>query len=138
MPLCWEELSRLLSKPFEYPLKFLIFSSLFQESCKDAMFGTMNSRALQFIGAGAKTFKKWFAFIGIKAVLGGLGSPYAIMFRPNAIDSSGMKPMNVSTYLCADISLGCSCGDCPSSSVCSSSASNTTQRVVIVAAILEP
>ncbi|KAK7351808.1 hypothetical protein VNO77_11517 [Canavalia gladiata] len=98
------------------------------ESCKDVKFGTMNSRALQFIGAGAKNFKEWFAFIGIKAAPGGLGSPYAIMFRPNATDSSGMKPMNVSTYSCGDISLGCSCGDCPSSSVCSSSASTTTHK----------
>lgn len=30
-----------------------------------------------------------------------------------------MKPMNVTTYSCGDISLGCSCGDCPSSPVCS-------------------
>jgi Niemann-Pick C1 protein len=29
-----------------------------------------------------------------------------------------MKPMNVSTYSCGDISLGCSCGDCPQSPVC--------------------
>ncbi|KAL7116492.1 hypothetical protein ACP275_03G008100 [Erythranthe tilingii] len=34
-----------------------------------------------------------------------------------------MKPMNVSTYSCGDTSLGCSCGDCPNSAVCSSSAS---------------
>ena len=27
------------------------------ESCKEVKFGTMNSRALQFIGAGAQNFK---------------------------------------------------------------------------------
>ena len=54
--------------------------------------------------------------------------PYAITFWPNATASSDMKPMNVSTYSCGDISLGCSCGDCPSSSVCSNSASTTTNK----------
>ncbi|XP_027903346.1 NPC intracellular cholesterol transporter 1 isoform X1 [Vigna unguiculata] len=98
------------------------------ESCKEVKFGTMNSRALQFIGAGAQNFKDWFAFIGRKAAPHGLGSPYAITFRSNAIESSGMKPMNVSTYSCGDISLGCSCGDCPSSSVCSVSSSTTTSK----------
>lgn len=27
------------------------------DSCKDVKFGTMNSRALEFIGAGAKNFR---------------------------------------------------------------------------------
>lgn len=31
-----------------------------------------------------------------------------------------MAPMNLSTYSCGDTSLGCSCGDCPSSPACSS------------------
>lgn len=70
----------------------------------------------------------WFSFIGRKAAPHGLGSPYAITFWPNATASSDMKPMNVSTYSCGDISLGCSCGDCPSSSVCSNSASTTTNK----------
>ncbi|KAK7311019.1 hypothetical protein RJT34_08869 [Clitoria ternatea] len=98
------------------------------ESCKDVKFGTMNSRAMQFIGAGAQNFKEWFAFIGRKAAPNGVGSPYAITFQPTATMSSGMKPMNVSTYSCGDVSLGCSCGDCPSSSVCSNSASTTTRK----------
>ncbi|KAL2346178.1 hypothetical protein Fmac_000178 [Flemingia macrophylla] len=98
------------------------------ESCKEVKFGTMNSKALQFIGAGAQNFKDWFAFIGRKAAPHGPGSPYAIMFRPDATESSGMRPMNVSTYSCGDVSLGCSCGDCPSSSVCSKSASTNTSK----------
>lgn len=50
------------------------------------------------------------------------GSPYAINFTSNVPESSGMIPMNVSVYPCSDTSLGCSCGDCPSSPTCSSSA----------------
>ncbi|XP_030527101.1 NPC intracellular cholesterol transporter 1 [Rhodamnia argentea] len=92
------------------------------DSCKDVKFGTMNTRALEFIGAGAQNFRDWFAFIGRRAGLTVPGSPYAIAFRPNVTESSGMKPMNVSAYSCSDISLGCSCGDCPSSAVCSNSA----------------
>ncbi|KAL5557719.1 hypothetical protein UlMin_033930 [Ulmus minor] len=89
------------------------------ESCKEVKFGTMNSRAIEFIGAGAKNFKEWFAFIGRQAPLGVPGSPYAIKFRSSIPEPLGMKPMNVSTYSCGDGSLGCSCGDCPSSPVCS-------------------
>ncbi|KAH0684970.1 hypothetical protein KY285_022517 [Solanum tuberosum] len=92
------------------------------ESCKDVKFGTMNTRAIEFIGAGAKNFREWYAFIGRLAPPGVPGSPYAINFSATAPESSGMKPMNVSTYSCSDTSLGCSCGDCPSASVCSSSA----------------
>lgn len=64
----------------------------------------------------------WFAFIGRRAAPNLPGSPYAIKFWPSAPESSGMIPMNVSTYSCADVSLGCSCGDCTSSPVCSSAA----------------
>lgn len=62
---------------------------------------------------------EWFAFIGKRAASNVPGSPYAINFLPSATKSSGMRPMNVSTYSCGDTSLGCSCGDCPSSTVCS-------------------
>lgn len=64
---------------------------------------------------------EWYAFIGRKAGLGVPGSPYAINFLPTAPESLGMKPMNVSIYSCGDTSLGCSCGDCPSSVACSNS-----------------
>ncbi|KAF9683241.1 hypothetical protein SADUNF_Sadunf05G0192200 [Salix dunnii] len=92
------------------------------ESCKDVKFGTMNTRALNFIGAGAQNFTEWYAFIGRRAPLDVPGSPYAMTFKPTAPVSSGMKPMNVSTYSCGDISLGCSCGDCPQSPVCANTA----------------
>ncbi|PON66253.1 Niemann-Pick C type protein [Parasponia andersonii] len=89
-------------------------------SCKDVKFGTMNTRAIEFIGAGAKNFKEWFAFIGQKAPPGFPGSPYSINFKSSVTEASGMDPMNVSVYSCADTSLGCSCGDCPLSPACSS------------------
>ncbi|KAL7207283.1 hypothetical protein ACSBR1_029277 [Camellia fascicularis] len=92
------------------------------ESCKDVKFGTMNSRAIEFIGAGATNFKEWFAFVGRKVGLNVPGSPYLIDFRPTAPESSGMRLMNVTTYSCGDTSLGCSCGDCPAAPVCSNSA----------------
>lgn len=92
------------------------------ESCKEVKFGTMNTRALEFIGAGAQNFKEWFAFIGRQAAINVPGSPYAINFLPSAPESSGMKSMNVSTYSCGDVSLGCSCGDCPLSPACTSTA----------------
>ncbi|XP_038715394.1 NPC intracellular cholesterol transporter 1 isoform X3 [Tripterygium wilfordii] len=98
------------------------------DSCKDVKFGTMNTRALNFIGAGAENFKEWFAFIGRRADPNLPGSPYAINFLPAVPESSGMKPMNVTTYSCGDTSLGCSCGDCPSSSMCTSMAPATTHK----------
>lgn len=72
---------------------------------------------------------EWFAFIGRRAGLNVPGSPYAIGFRSDAPALSGMKPMNVSTYSCGDISLGCSCGDCPSSPVCSNTAPPGSHRM---------
>ncbi|CAI9112476.1 OLC1v1012932C1 [Oldenlandia corymbosa var. corymbosa] len=89
------------------------------DSCKDVKFGTMNTRAMAFIGAGAQNFREWFDFIGQRAELGFPGSPYAMNFTLKIPDSSPMKLMNVSVYSCGDTSLGCSCGDCPSSLACS-------------------
>ncbi|XP_061344098.1 uncharacterized protein LOC133290061 [Gastrolobium bilobum] len=91
------------------------------ESCKDVKFGTMNTRAIDFVGAGANNFKEWFAFLGEKVPLGFPGSPYSIHFKTTIPDSSPMELMNASVYSCNDTSLGCSCGDCPSSPVCSHS-----------------
>ncbi|XWS55186.1 hypothetical protein CRYUN_Cryun10bG0153000 [Craigia yunnanensis] len=91
------------------------------DSCKEVKFGTMNTRAIEFIGAGATNFREWFEFIGQKAPPGFPGSPYAIDFKSTVPDLSGMELMNVSAYLCGDSSLGCSCGDCPSSPQCSNS-----------------
>ncbi|XP_047170298.1 LOW QUALITY PROTEIN: NPC intracellular cholesterol transporter 1 [Vigna umbellata] len=88
------------------------------ESCKDVKFGTMNTRAIDFVGAGASNFEEWFEFLGQKVPPGFPGSPYSILFKTATLDPSPMKLMNASVYSCNDTSLGCSCGDCPSSSVC--------------------
>ncbi|XP_023634609.1 Niemann-Pick C1 protein isoform X2 [Capsella rubella] len=90
------------------------------ESCKEVKFGTMNTRAINFVGGGAQNFREWFTFIGQKAPPGFPGSPYAINFKSNTPESDVMVPMNLSVYSCGDTSLGCSCGDCPSSPACSS------------------
>ncbi|GAB2216473.1 hypothetical protein Droror1_Dr00024247 [Drosera rotundifolia] len=42
--------------------------------------GTMNTRAIDFVGDGAKNFREWFSFIGQRAELDMPGSPYAISF----------------------------------------------------------
>ncbi|XP_057724182.1 uncharacterized protein LOC130940150 [Arachis stenosperma] len=89
------------------------------DSCKDVKFGTMNTRAIDFVGAGASNYKEWFSFLGAKVPPGFPGSPYSINFKITIPDSSPMELMNASVYSCNDTSLGCSCGDCPSSPVCS-------------------
>nr|CAB3487941.1 unnamed protein product [Digitaria exilis] len=90
-------------------------------SCKDVKFGTLNTRAMDFLGGGAKTYKEWLAFLGRQANPNEPGSPYSITYRSDFSASSGVKPLNSTVYSCGDPSLGCSCGDCPSSSVCAGS-----------------
>ncbi|KAG6508389.1 hypothetical protein ZIOFF_033763 [Zingiber officinale] len=91
-------------------------------SCKDVKFGTMNTRSMDFVGAGAQNYSvklfEWFTFLGRQANLNEPGSPYPITFTSYISDLSGIKPMNATTYSCGDSSMGCSCGDCPSSAVC--------------------
>ncbi|XP_060676138.1 uncharacterized protein LOC107427228 isoform X2 [Ziziphus jujuba] len=89
------------------------------DSCKDVKFGTMNTRAMEFVGGGANSFKEWLAFIGARADPGLPGSPFPISFKRSVSESSPMELMNVSVYSCSDTSLGCSCGDCPLSPACS-------------------
>ncbi|KAG8065787.1 hypothetical protein GUJ93_ZPchr0004g40138 [Zizania palustris] len=88
------------------------------DSCKDVKFGSLNIRAMDFLGGSAKTYKEWLAFLGRQAKLNEIGSPYLITFPSDIGGSSGVKPLNATIYSCGDPSLGCSCGDCPSSSVC--------------------
>lgn len=73
-------------------------------------------------------FAEWYAFIGKRADQNVPGSPYAIDFRSDVDESSGMKLMNVTTYSCSDTSLGCSCGDCATSVVCANSAPPLSQK----------
>ncbi|XP_020589386.1 Niemann-Pick C1 protein-like isoform X2 [Phalaenopsis equestris] len=94
----------------------------FYDSCKDVKFGSMNTRVMDFIGAGAENYEDFLSFLGRQAALNSPGSPYKIDFKTNAPLSSGMKPLNSTIYSCGDSLLGCSCGDCSSSSTCSDSA----------------
>ncbi|XP_006652645.2 NPC intracellular cholesterol transporter 1-like [Oryza brachyantha] len=91
------------------------------KSCKDVKFGTLNTRAMDFLGGGAKNYKDWFAFLGRQANVNEIGSPYLITFPSDISGMSSVKPLNATIYSCGDPSLGCSCGDCPSSSVCTGS-----------------
>ncbi|XP_050231627.1 uncharacterized protein LOC126680534 [Mercurialis annua] len=104
------------------------FAQGLYNSCMDVKFGTMNTRALDFVGAGAKSIKEWLTFIGQKTPPGFPGSPYAINFKTSIPDVYDMKLMNLSAYSCGDTSLGCSCGDCPSTPVCSSSEPPTPHK----------
>ncbi|CAO2833728.1 unnamed protein product [Amaranthus hypochondriacus] len=97
-------------------------------SCKDVKFGTMNTRAIEFVAGGAQDYKGWFAFVGRQVGLNVPGSPYAINFTSIVPESSGMIPMNISAYSCSDTSLGCSCGDCPSPTCSSSAAPSISKR----------
>ncbi|KAL0904906.1 hypothetical protein M5K25_027069 [Dendrobium thyrsiflorum] len=98
------------------------YGEKFYNSCKDVKFGSMNTRVMDFIGASAQNFGDFLAFLGSQAALNAPGSPYKIDFETNAPLSSGMKPINSTVYSCGDSLLGCSCGDCSSSSTCSDSA----------------
>ncbi|KAJ4811770.1 Niemann-Pick C1-like protein 1 [Rhynchospora pubera] len=91
-------------------------------SCKDVKFGSLNTFAMDFIGGGARNYQEWFAFMGKLASPDTPGSPYAITYRTENTDTSAIKPLNATVYSCGDTSLGCSCGDCPSSTACASSA----------------
>uniref|UniRef100_A0A0D6QVW6 SSD domain-containing protein n=1 Tax=Araucaria cunninghamii TaxID=56994 RepID=A0A0D6QVW6_ARACU len=97
------------------------FGEKLYNSCKDVKFGSMNTRAIDFVGGGARDYEEWFAFIGRQAGLYEPGSPYSIHYRTTVPASSPMKPMNISVVPCGDASLGCSCGDCPSASSCADS-----------------
>ncbi|XP_065864984.1 uncharacterized protein [Euphorbia lathyris] len=104
------------------------FSQGLYNSCMDVKFGTMNTRAILFVGGGATNFTEWLAFIGNKVPPGVPGSPYAIDFKSSIPDVSDMRLMDVPIYSCGDTLLGCSCGDCPSSAVCSDSEPPTPHR----------
>ncbi|KAJ8762195.1 hypothetical protein K2173_007350 [Erythroxylum novogranatense] len=101
------------------------FGQMLFDSCMEVKFGTMNMRAIEFVGGGAQNFTDWFAFLGKRADPNMPGSPFAITFKSTAPRSSGIRPMNVTAYSCSDVSLGCSCGDCPSSPGCKNKAPPT-------------
>ncbi|KAF2098002.1 multidrug efflux transporter AcrB transmembrane domain-containing protein [Rhizodiscina lignyota] len=84
----------------------------FYNSCKDVKFGATNSRAMDFIGGGAKNYTQFLKFLGDKKVL---GSPFQINFpRPDSADWPDMEPMDDSAKACnsTDEKYKCTCVDC--------------------------
>ncbi|KAG0593289.1 hypothetical protein KC19_1G318700 [Ceratodon purpureus] len=94
------------------------YGQRFYDSCKDVKFAAMNTRAMDFIGGGAKNYTEWFAFMGREAGPYEPGSPFAINFRTDIKEAPGVEPLNSPVAACSDPSLGCSCGDCPVASSC--------------------
>ncbi|KAL2621017.1 hypothetical protein R1flu_001222 [Riccia fluitans] len=88
------------------------------DSCKDVKFAAMNTRAMDFIGAGAKNYTDWLSFMGHRAGPYEPGSPYQITYKTSGGEDKGMQPLNISVAPCWDSSLGCSCGDCPAANSC--------------------
>eukprot|EP00249_Psilotum_nudum_P020094 c27562_g2_i2 orf=166-3330(+) len=95
------------------------YGEMLYSSCKDVTFGAMNTRAMDFVGGGAKSAEEWLSFLGMEAELYEPGSPFAIRFISSLPKAGAMRPLNVPVVPCWDSSLSCSCGDCPSASVCS-------------------
>jgi len=87
----------------------------FYESCKDVKFGATNSKAMSFIGGGAKNYTQFLKFLGDKKAL---GSPFQINFpTPSEDDFPGLKPVGDVAYPCnsTDPNYRCACVDCGSS-----------------------
>ncbi|CAM6128550.1 unnamed protein product [Calypogeia fissa] len=106
------------------------FGTGLYDSCKDVKFAAMNTRAMDFVGAGAKNYTEWFAFMGQKAELYQIGSPYQITYKTAVPENSTIQPLDVPMTPCWDASLSCSCGDCPDASICADivpPASNKTE-----------
>ncbi|KAL6709963.1 niemann-Pick type C-related protein 1 [Coniothyrium glycines] len=91
------------------------YASTFYDSCKDVKFGATNSKAMDFIGGGAKNYTQLLKFLGDKKFL---GSPFQINFpRPDQDRFPGMDAMNPQAYPCntTEEKYRCACLDCGSS-----------------------
>ena len=87
----------------------------FYDSCKDVKFGATNSRAMDFIGGGAKNFTDFLKFLGQKRFG---GSPFQIDFpRPNKSDFPEFDPAGGKPKACNDTdpNFRCACVDCAAS-----------------------
>ncbi|KAH7069702.1 sterol-sensing domain of SREBP cleavage-activation-domain-containing protein [Paraphoma chrysanthemicola] len=88
------------------------YGSTFYNSCKDVKFGATNSKAMDFIGGGAKNFTQFLKFLGDKKFL---GSPFQINYpRPDPEEFPDMDPMNKHAHPCntTDELYRCACLDC--------------------------
>lgn len=91
------------------------YGSGFYDSCKDVKFGPTNSKAMDFIGGGAKNYTRFLKFLGDKKAL---GSPFQMNFpRPNTTEFPDMGSINDTTKQCNDTDprWRCACVDCPAS-----------------------
>ena len=92
------------------------FGSGFFDSCKDVKFGATGTKAMSFIGGGAKNYTQFLHFLGQKNPP--LGSPFQINFpRPEDHEFKDMKPILEDAKACnsSDKQYRCVCADCPDS-----------------------
>ncbi|KAI1436206.1 patched family-domain-containing protein [Xylaria sp. CBS 124048] len=83
----------------------------FYDSCKEVKFGPSNSKAMNFIGGGAKNYTELLKFLGKEQAL---GSPFQINF-PVKYSEPDMEPQEMKPKKCndEDPNFRCSCVDCP-------------------------
>ncbi|KAI0899178.1 patched sphingolipid transporter [Annulohypoxylon nitens] len=83
----------------------------FYDSCKEVKFGASNSKAMDFIGGGAKNYTQLLKFLGDEKLI---GSPFQINF-PVEYTEPSMAPKDMKPKKCndEDPNFRCSCVDCP-------------------------
>ena len=84
----------------------------FYDSCKEVKFGGANSKAIDLIGGGAKTFREMLKFLGDKKPF--VGSPFQINF-PEEYSDPAMSAIEMAPKKCndEDPDFRCVCVDCP-------------------------
>ncbi|KAH7347179.1 niemann-pick C1 protein [Plectosphaerella cucumerina] len=87
------------------------YGSGFYESCKEVKFGSSNSKAIDFIGGGAKNYTQLLKFLGDEKLV---GSPFQMNF-PTEYDEPHMSPREMTPKKCndEDPNYRCACVDCP-------------------------
>ncbi|KAL8284472.1 hypothetical protein RB600_009058 [Gaeumannomyces tritici] len=87
------------------------YGSGLYSSCKDVKFGASNSKAMDFIGGGAKNYTQMLKFLGDEKAI---GSPFQINF-PQSYSQPGMSPRDMTPKRCNDDDpdFRCACVDCP-------------------------
>lgn len=88
------------------------YQSGFYESCKNVKQGASGSKAIDFIGGGAKNYTEFLKFLGDEKFL---GSPFQIDFLTEPREDGAMKPALATARACNDTDKAyrCTCIDCP-------------------------
>ncbi|KAI0009383.1 patched sphingolipid transporter [Xylariaceae sp. FL0662B] len=83
----------------------------FYDSCKEVKFGASNSKAIDFIGGGAKNYSQLLKFLGDEKAI---GSPFQMNF-PDKYSEPHMAARDMKPKKCndEDPNFRCSCVDCP-------------------------